>query len=204
MAKQSPVTAKNILRRNKEPGIENSRQKTIEGFTMIETIMVIVILGILAALTIPRFNSFYGIKLAGAMKSVVSDIRYVQQFAVSHHADSRIEFNTAANSYQACYCNEADGACASGSCTIGANWSAIPDPFTRGGLGINFTSDLQYRGIVISSPNFNGSTLRFNWQGIPQDAGGTNLTGEGSVNFSYQGNSEIIYVTPATGRIGIQ
>ena len=197
--------AKKVSRPNKESDIDNSRQKTIGGFTMIETIMVIVILGILAALTIPRFNSFYGIKLAGAMKSVVSDIRYVQQFAVSHHADSRIEFDTTANSYRACYCNEADGACASGSCASGANWSAIPDPFTRSGLQINFTSDPQYRGIVIAGPNFEGtSALRFNWQGIPKNSGGTNLTGEGSVKFSYQGNSKTIYVAPATGRIRTQ
>ena len=169
---------------------------------MIETIMVIVILGILAALTIPRFNSFYGIKLAGAMKSVVSDIRYVQQFAVSRHADSRIEFDTAADSYRACYCNEADGSCSGGSCLRGATWSAIPDPFTRSGLQINFTSDPQYRGIEITSTNFNGASVsRFNWQGIPKDGNDTNLASEGSVVFSYQGNSETIYVTPATGRI---
>lgn len=196
--------AKKVSRPNKESGTGDSRQKAIRGFTMIETIMVIVILGILAALTIPRFNSFYGIKLAGALKSVVSDIRYVQQFAVSHHADSRMEFDTTANSYRACYCNEADGACGSGSCSNGANWSAIPDPFTRSGLRMNFASDPQYRGIVISSPSFNGSTLRFNWQGIPKDGGGTNLANEGSVVFSYQGNSETIYVSPATGRIRTQ
>lgn len=204
MAKQLPVAAKKTLSPDNARKTRAARRKTLRGFTMIETIMVIVILGILAALTIPRFNSFYGIKLAGAVKSAVSDIRYVQQFAVSHHADSRIEFTTAPDSYRACYCNETDGACASGTCTSGANWSAIPDPFTRGALRIDFTSDPQYRGIEITSPSFSGSTLRFNWQGIPKDGGGTNLASEGSVVFSYQGNSETLYVSPATGRVRTQ
>lgn len=178
---------------------------SLTGFTIIETIMVTVIIGIMAALIIPKFNSFYGIKLSGAMKSVVSDIRYIQQFAISRHADSRVEFNTAAESYQACYCNQAGGVCTTGSCTSGANWSPVASPFTRANLRTNFTSDPKYGGINIASANFGGgTTLRFNWQGTPQDVNRANLTSEGSASFSYQGNIKTIYVNPNTGRIRTQ
>jgi len=58
-------------------------------------------LGILAALAVPRFESFYSIKLNGAVKKVVSDIRYVQQLAVSEHTNTKIVFSAAANTYTA-------------------------------------------------------------------------------------------------------
>ena|SRR3989338_3206516 len=176
------------------------RPETRKAVTLIELIMVIVIVGILALTAIPRFESFYFLKLSGAMKKVASDIRYVQQLSVSRHADTRIEFNPAGNSYQTCYCNDADGACATGDCGS-ANWTAISDPFTRANLQVNFNSDAQYGGIDISAVNFGDTqTLRFNWQGIPQDASGADLSSDGSVNFLYRGNANTIAVTPNTGR----
>lgn len=173
--------------------------------TLIELIMVIMIVGILALAAIPHFGSFYFLKISGAMKKVISDIRYVQQLAVSRHADARVEFNPASESYQTCYCNEADGSCATGSCGS-ANWPAITDPFTRGNLQVNFNSDPKYGGMDITTVNFGGtSTLRFNWQGTPQNASGINLSGsDGTVSFSYKGNANTISVTPNTGRARVQ
>lgn len=193
-----------INRRLKAGGSRPAAQK---GFTLIETIMVIVIIGILTALTIPRFNAFYGIKLKGALKKTVSDLRYIQQLSIFRHTDTRVEFDAAANSYQTCYCNESDGICTTGACGSN-NWTYITDPFSRGNLQTYFNTDPQYRGIDITNTNFlnvgRGSALRFNWEGIPQDDNRANLASEGSVSFSYQGNTETIYVTPNTGRVRIQ
>lgn len=167
-------------------------------FTLIETIMVIVIIGILAAVAVPRFNAFYALKLDGTMKKARSDIRYVQQLAISRHADTRIVFDAANNSYSASYCTAAGGVC-------GSSWAAITDPFTRGNLQTYFNTDPQYGGIDITSASFGGgSTLRFDWQGVPQNSARTNLAAEGSAVFSYQGNSNTIYITPNTGRVRVQ
>ncbi len=184
----------------------NLQPVTSKGITLIELVMVIVLVGILAAVTIPRFGSFYFLKFTAAMKKTASDIRYVQQLAVSRHNDTRIEFNATGNSYQCCYCNEADGSCATGSCGS-LNWPWITDPFTRGNLQVNFNSDPKYGGIdILPTVNFGGtSTLRFNWQGTPQNANGINLSGsDGTANFSYKGNTNTISVTPNTGRVKMQ
>lgn len=157
--------------------------------------MVIVIVGILAAVTIPRFSAFHLLKLNGAMKKVIADIRYVQQLAISRHTNTQIVFGLSPPVYSTWE-----------ESPPGTNiWTWIIDPFTRGNLQVNFNTDPQYGGISITAANFCGTvcgpTLRFNWQGIPQAANGTNLTSEGTVSFSYQGNAYTIFVTPNTGRV---
>lgn len=132
------------------------------------------------------------------MKKVRSDIRYVQQLAISRHTDTRIVFNAGTNSYQADNCNGSGSSCTS--------WSPAIDPFSRGNLLTNFNSDPQYAGIDITSVVFDGggSTLRFDWQGVPQNSARANLTNDGSVSFEYRGNSNTIYITKNTGRVRIQ
>lgn len=172
------------------------RPETRKAVTFIELIMVITIVGILALVAIPRFGSFYFLKISGAMKKVTSDIRYVQQLAVSEHTDTKLVFNTVTDTYTAQKFNQNTGA-----------WVNIADPFTRGNLSVNFTSDPQYNGIDISGTNLSSSTLRFSWQGIPQegaDASPSNLTAERSVTFIYKNNSLTIYITPNTARVRVQ
>ena len=178
----------------------NRKAKFLTGFTLIELLMVMVIVGILAVVTITRFESFSPIKLDGATKKAVSDIRYVQHFAISKHADSKIEFDDTANSYEACYCNEPDGDCDDiGDCGD-SNWSPILDPFTRTGLVVDFINSPEYKGIDIRNlnfdPNFGGDTLQFNWLGGPS-AGG-------SLNLVYQERIRTISITPNTGRVSAE
>ncbi len=166
-------------------------------FTLIETIMVIVIIGILTAVTVPRFNAFYAIKLDGAMKKARSDIRYLQQLAISRHVDTRIIFNTGGNSYTAENCNGSGSSCTS--------WSPAIDPFSRGSLLTNFNSDPQYGGIDISAASFRGEqTLRFDWQGIPYNGSRQPLLTDGLLTLEYKDNSKSIYVTANTGRVRIE
>ncbi len=166
-----------------------------KAFTLIESIMVMVIIGVLAALAIPRFSSFYNIKFNSAIKKVVSDIRYAQQLAVARHESYKIIFNTSNETYRAL--RVSDG-------------TAVQDPFTRQPLDpwVNFSTDPQYKGINIFSTSLSGTTLRFNWQGLPQegssDVSPTDLPSERSVTFQYKGNNLSVYITPNTGRLRIQ
>ncbi len=163
---------------------------SLKAFTLIEIVMVIVILGVLALLAAPRFADFYFIKLRSAAVKVVSDIRYTQQYALANHDDYKIIFNTTNNTYD---------------CQLVSDSSYIKDPFTQGNLSVNFNTDVQYKGIKINSATFgSGSTLRFNWQGIPQDSTGAALTSAGTVNLTYQSRSITISVGPQTGLVTMQ
>lgn len=193
--RRSPI---NGWREYTDEDIQKLRKILGRGFTLIEFIMVIVIVGILASLVIPRFESFYAIKLDGAVKKVVSDIRYVQQIAISEHVNTRIVFNTAADTYTAYKEVPPPGS---------GNWIIMVDPFSRSSLNpwVNFTTDPKYKGIDISNADFGGTqTLRFNWQGVPQNGGGINLPAQGLLQLQYQDSSRTVYITPNTGMVRVE
>jgi len=159
---------------------------TVSGFTLIEIIMVIVIIGILVTLAMPRFEAYHQIKLQGAAKNLVSHIRYTQSIAVSRHEDYALSFDIDQDVYQIYRVSDQELA---------------KDPFTRTDLIIDFKSDSQYQGIDIDSVDFEGlSVLRFNWEGVPQDENGNSLISQGRIVLHYRNRSLIINVSPQTGR----
>jgi len=59
-------------------------QRTRRGFTTIELVVVIVILGILAVAVLPRLSDSDALRAAGFHDEVVAALRYAQKTAVSH------------------------------------------------------------------------------------------------------------------------
>lgn len=162
------------------------------GFTLIEIVMVIVIAGTLAVLAVPRFESFYVIKLNAAVKKVVSDIRYVQQLAIARHESYKIIFSPGIERYEV---------------RLASDNSLAKDPFSRKDFVSDFTADAYYKGLDISGTSLLSNTLRFDWRGMPQegpDGGVVDLAAERSIGFLYRGSSLSIYITPQTGRVRAQ
>jgi MSHA pilin protein MshC len=160
------------------------------GFTLIELVMVIVIVGILAAVAIPRFQAFNTIKLNSAVKKIVSDIRYTQSMAVSSHDMYGMTFDTAAERYEVRRIRDN---------------SFAKDPFSRQDFVVNFITDPLYRGMDISSANFGGlNQLRFDWNATPLNSNNVSLAAEGSVGISYKGAGMTIFVSPGTGTVRVQ
>lgn len=171
-----------------------------KAWTIIELVMVITIAGILSVLAVSRFSTFYTVKLNTGAKKLLSDIRYVQQLAISEHTQTgtsqpgtRIVFDAVANTYTA---QKWD--------SVTSSWVAITDPFSRGNLTQNFNSDPQYGGIDISATTLSSSTLRFDKWGAPyegSDAAPVALAAERSVTLTFRGNTIAVYITPGTGRV---
>lgn len=73
-----------------------TRNQESDGFSLIETIIVIIIIGILLAFAIPKigFVTSEKVSLDGASYMIASDIRYAQEFAMNSRVSKRIIFST--------------------------------------------------------------------------------------------------------------
>ena len=167
------------------------------GFTLIETIMVMVIAVILAAVVAVRWSPFDTIKLNSATRKVAGDIRYAQKVAISTQATyAAIAFNT--NGY-----------------TIYDTYSSVisrspGDPCSDSGgtFVVDFSQPRcsNYSGveIEITSPTIN--PIAFSALGTPVEGRIVEPTfgnpiGTQTVTVKYKGTNKDIMVEAGTGRV---
>jgi len=70
-----------------------------QGFTLVEIIMVIVLIGILAVSVVPKLWDTSSLSLEGAAAMVAADIRYAQELAMGSYAAKKVEFTYDSNTY---------------------------------------------------------------------------------------------------------
>ncbi len=72
-----------------------------QGFTLVEMLIVVTIVGILASVVIPSLSSASGaVALEATARSLAADIRGARQSAVQYNASFAVTFDLASNSYQ--------------------------------------------------------------------------------------------------------
>jgi prepilin-type N-terminal cleavage/methylation domain-containing protein len=161
------------------------------GFTMVELVLVLTLLGLLAWIAYPRFATYYEIKLDAAARRVAADLRYAQSRSIATRTVYGLLFEPAQGRY-----------------TVFAQSPATPatDPADRSApLRVDFATRTEYRGVVLESAAF-GSTpgIRFDYFGVPLDTAGVELAAPGRVVLSYQGYADTVEVTPATGKVTVK
>jgi len=66
-----------------------------KGFTLIELVMVIVLIGILAVVAVPKLGDMKGMKAGAFADKLEADIRYAQNLAMTRNNRYRVYFNAA-------------------------------------------------------------------------------------------------------------
>jgi prepilin-type N-terminal cleavage/methylation domain-containing protein len=75
-----------------------TRIRSDRGFTLVEMMMSVMLIGIVASMAVLQIASSRPALMAdGAMRSVVAQLNYAREFAVSQRREVRVEWNTATN-----------------------------------------------------------------------------------------------------------
>ena len=161
------------------------------GFTLTELTVMVVILGVLSWLAYPKMAAMDEVKLDAAARRVAADLRYAQGLAMSRRVIHGILFNTAQEKYTVFAPNAA---------------TPITDPADRArSLIVDYTTRTEFKGVLVQSAAF-GTTpgVTFDYFGVPRDTAGVDLTSQGVVVLTYQGNTDSILVAPQTGTVTVR
>lgn len=165
-----------------------------KGFTLIELVMVIVLIGILAVFVAPRLPSVTTTNAGAFVDKLRADIRYAQNLAMTRNQRYRVYFSTAPSPVPNGYAVVND---ANANGTWGEAGEVALDPAGSGNLSITLNVG-QYAGITFSAVGFAGNYVEFNSLGVPYDGGGA-LAANKSVTVSPVGMT--VTVAAQTGAV---
>jgi type II secretion system protein H len=163
--------------------------KLVCGFTLAELIIVLVILGIIAAIAVPMYSSAASAQLKTAANVIASDLEYAKSMAISTGQTYQVDFDTAAESYST---KDSAGAVIAHPVHIGASYI------------VNFASDSRLNKVDIVSTTFGaGDTIKFDYLGAPYNGAGISLN-NGSILLRAEGNMMTVKIEPITGYVTIE
>lgn len=150
------------------------------GFTLVEILVVLVILGIAAAMVVPRLSGMGDLQAISAARIVLADVEYAQDEAIVTQKPIKVKFATASSSYQL---------------TDGED-VMLKHPLTKRAFEMKFPGTGGYEKVRILSANFSGSsTVEFDSLGAPDNGG--------AVRVDADGHTYDITVAAVTGKVSV-
>ncbi len=153
-----------------------------KAFTLVELVMIIALIGIIAAVAIPRMPDPTGVKATEFSDKLRADLRYAQNLAMTGNRRARVAFRAVPNGYDI---------------TLGG--SAVTDPATGGPYAVTLNQG-HYAGLTIAFGGFTGSYLEFNSLGVPYDGSGALSAGK-SIVIAGGGAAITVTVQAQTGAV---
>ncbi|MEM6554034.1 MAG: type II secretion system protein [Planctomycetota bacterium] len=159
------------------------RSRSQSGYTLIEVLIVVTILGIATAVVVPNLLQAGTLGVQAAARVVVADILYAQNDAMTRNATRRVVFVPADNGYSL---TDSSGTLLSSAMQGGADQN----------YAIDFDDDERFRGVEILSADFGGTpVLQFDDLGTPIQGG--------VVELRYDQQTYRVTVAAFTGRVTV-
>jgi len=187
---RTPRTIQAFLRRHP---IWDCRRRSARGFTLIEILCVVVIIGFASAIIIPQMSSRDDLRCASAARELMGDLLYAQSRAIALGQMHYVQFNPATGTYQVLD-------------AVAAN-HVITNPLSQSAYTVTVGTGPLAR-VSITSATFDGNpTLAFDTMGVPYSwtsAAGPVALSAGSVVFTSGTNKKTVSVSPYSGQIKVQ
>jgi prepilin-type N-terminal cleavage/methylation domain-containing protein len=174
------------------------RSHISRGYTLIEMLMVVAILGIAGAMVIPSLGSTSVLKVQGALRSIVSDITFAQCDAVAFQEKRAIVFDVDHSAYSLVQ--------VPGNTVDVATNTMYDAARVSGKWKVDFTQDTRFGDARITAVDFGGGAqnLIFDGLGGPiADPSSNNPGPGGTITVAGSGASWTITVEAFTGRVTV-
>lgn len=174
--------------------MSGQHRPTRRGFTLIEILVVVVILGIAGAIIVPQLSTRDDLRLRAAARVVMADLIYAQNLAITQQSTHLVRFSTAAQNY---------------SVIRASSMSIVNHPVNKTPFTVQLNTG-GMAGITVYSASFVGqstnasATLGFDELGTPQmytGGGATETMTSGSIVLQSGQFKFKIELEPYTGQI---
>lgn len=197
--------------------ITSSQRPARSGYTLIELLITIAILGIASAVLIPQMGNLSALEVQAAVRTIIADLSFAQSDALANQEFRRVHFYPDGSGYCLIRVAEGDFFKAfdySDAAPVADAPEYIIDPL--GGAGLleryimNFETDTRFQQVVIESVVIDGNPLLPNGTDITYDSlGGTvqspNTPGiSGRIVVSSTDERFEIIIAPFTGKLTVK
>ena len=158
------------------------------GFTLIEVILVVLIIGIAAGMVVPMMSSAGSMQIRAAVNMIAADLEYAKSMAISRGQPYSVVFDKTTEKYQ----------------VVDQNNNVIPHPVKKGfNYVVDFRNDGRLDRVDISDASFDGTNkVTFDYLGSPYNGSPSPLN-SGVVTLQSGGITRTVSVEPVTGFISV-
>ena len=170
---------------------QSTTTRNAKGYTLIEVLIVVTIMGLAAAIIVPNMMQGGTLGVQAGARMIIADMLFAQNEAMAQQSSRRIVFDTDNNSYRV---EKYDSGASA--------WVLEFNPSKGVGNNqqnyeVDFEEDGRFKGIEIVSAEFNStSTIEFDDTGNPSSGG--------TVTLRFEDHVFEIKVAPFTGRVTVQ
>ena len=160
------------------------------GFTLIELLIVLVILGITAAIAVPMASSAASMQLRSAANMVAADLEYAKSRAIATGQPHTVDFSALNDNYV----------------LLDPNDDPISHPVKKGfdDYRVSFRDESRLRQVQVVSTNFGtNNRVTFDYLGTPYNSSGLPLTDTGTITLQAGDMTRTVSVAAVTGFISI-